>query len=137
MFDVSLLNFHKRLLLLNILLLGLLILLGLKIEEATEPIVSSMATVPFTAVVSFLFNRWQVRSRHLDIETPETNVDASAIESKMVLATFLVVLGLGLGCAATVVFAPEYASRAAWVLPVLGWNLGSTSEAVERLLRKD
>jgi hypothetical protein len=134
---MSLLNFHKRLLLLNLLLLGLIFLLSLKIEEATSPIVSSMATVPFTAVASFLFNRWQVRSRNLDIENPEMNVDASATESKMAFATFLVVLGLGLGCAATVVFAPEYALRVAWVLPVLGWNVGNNSEALARFLDKN
>lgn len=65
------------------------------------------------------------------------NVDASAIESKMVFGTFLVVLGLGLACAATIAFAPEYTSRVAWVLPCLGGNLGHSAEAVDRFRRKN
>lgn len=134
---MSLLSFHKRLLLLNVLLLALVASLGLKIESATSPVVQSLVTVPFTALASFLFNRWQARSRNLDLEVPGMNVDASVVESRMVFATFLVVLGLGLGCAAVVVFAPEYTSRAAWVLPCLGWNLGHHTEAFERLRGKD
>ncbi|MCZ8159121.1 MAG: hypothetical protein O9256_04465 [Rhizobiaceae bacterium] len=134
---MSLLSFHKRLFLLNLLLLVLVFVLGLKTEEATSPILRSLVTVPFTALGSFLFNRWQARSRNLEIENPAMNVDASAIESKMVFATFFVILSLGLGCAATVLFAPEYASRAAWVLPCLGWNLGHNTEALERLSRRD
>jgi hypothetical protein len=129
-------TFNLRYLQLNAGLIALLAVLGTKIDVAGSAIWPYLAMVPVVGLASYLFSKWQVNSGSVLHEAPSQEVDASETESQLVKATLLVPLVLGLGCAAVMVLAPEYTAKVAWVLPPLGFNLGHSAEAFERLSRE-
>lgn len=128
--------FHLRLLQLNAGLIALVAALGTTSDLAGPTIWPYLATVPITTLALYIFSKWQNDSGPMALEDPEQDTFASKTESRMVTATMLVVLILGLGCAAVIALIPEHTFRIAWVLPCLGANLGSSAEAYERLSRR-
>jgi hypothetical protein len=128
--------FHLRFFQLNTGLVALIVVLGVQVEVAGSAVWHSMATVPFTGLAAYLFSMWQFRSGSEAPEDPEQDIDATKISSLMVTSTLSLPLALGLCCAATMAFAPEYTAKTAWVIPTLGFNLGHSAEALVRLSRK-
>lgn len=100
-----------------------------------EEIVGVLAYSALTSIGSF-FSSKLIASRsafHSRLESPKARVDKTEVERKMVFATFLIPMGLGVFSTAAVLASNSASVDAyGWMMIALGGNLGFALETLHR-----
>jgi hypothetical protein len=105
-------------------LLLLLFVLALAGGEDTQVLMDALEIAPLAFAGTFLFNQCMAANSGKKRREESLGKVAAGTEMRTSTAVFLLMLALGLSCAAVAAFTPKYLPALVWIAPVLAGSAG-------------